>query len=638
LKTLYTYILLFIIYGISFAQVSSSKDTVFHTEEINVISNRIEMNIFQSPTSIKLIESKQINSSNGERISDVLKSSGNIFMKSYGSNASLNTISFNGLGAEHTLILIDGRNINSFQNSQVDLSTIPKDKIEKIEIINNGASSIYGSNAIGGVLNIITKNGINDKPSIKISGAYGSYDLTKVSANLVSSTGNLNYDLFYSNEKSKDNFDYLFNNGIRKIERRRENNNFSTNNFYVNLNYGINEKNELRYNTSYISQKRNIPGIETGNTPSNAEQIDDNWNNYLSYKLILDKDLYISSGLNYQNNLMKYKDIFSKYFYKNRVISNNTILNYNYKYIKSTFGYEVLYADLNSESYEKTVSRKQYSIFSAMEYDIKKKLKLFPSIRYDFINDINKSIVTAKFGINYKPFEKIDLNLRSSIGNNFGAPTFNELYYINSGNPNLKPEKSINIDAGLIYRLNFISENTIEFNYTRINLEDKIVWKPGDNGYWRPFNIDKSESNIYSFDVKMKKNIRKDIQIVLNYNYTYNKSTKVSSDYSGDPSYGKQIFYVPLELSKINFESSYKDAGVNLFYSFTGKRYSDFENINRLPVIDLLDGNVFYKFKISKILLETKFEVNNILNEDYQVIPGYPMPLRNYKFILNLTY
>lgn len=636
MKIVYIYILI-IFCGVSLAQKSSSKDTVYSIGEINVISNRIETNLFWSPTSIKLINSKQINSGNGERLSDVLQSSANIFLKSYGNNA-LTTISLNGLNAEHTLILIDGMNMNSFQNAQVDLSTIPKDKIDKIEIMNNGASSIYGSSAIGGVVNVITKNNTDGKPAAKLTGAYGSYDFAKVSADFMNSSGKLNYDLFYSHEKSKDNFNYLYDNGINKINKTREDNSYIANNIYLNLNYKLNNGNELRYSTSYFSEKRNLPGLETGSPPALSEQTDGNWNNNINYKYTLSKDFYISSDLNIQNNLMKYKDLYTNEFYKNRSISNNTALSFRYKNIKNTSGYEVLYADLDGGNYTGVVSRKQYSLFSAAEYDLNNTLKIYPSVRYDYINDVGNDIVTGKFGVNFKPFENISLNLRSSIGNNFSAPTFNELYWINSGNPNLKPEKSVNFDAGFIFKIVLLAENTIEFNYTKINLDDKIVWRPAENGFWRPFNIDKSQSDVYSVDIRLRKNIGKDVKLGFNYSYAYNKSVKTSSDYPGDLSFGKQIFYVPIELSKINFEAGYKNAGINLFYSFTGKRFSDFENKIRLPVIDLLDGNVNYTIEVRKIKMNTKLEVNNILNEDYQVLPGYPMPLRNYKLIISLIY
>jgi len=639
MKLLFIKILFLVICTESYAQVASSRDTVFSTDEINVISSRVETELFRSPVSVKVLGEKQISSLNGDRLTDILKSSGSIFLKSYGGNGSLSTISLNGLGAEHTLILIDGKKINSNQNSQVDLNLIPKDKIEKIEIMNNGSSSLYGSNAIGGVINVITKNNRYDRTNASISGSIGSYGFGKYSVNLMNSGDRINLDIFYSGEKSENNFRYYYDDGIKKTEKERSNNKYIADNVYLNFGLRINKRNELRISSGYFSQTRNLPGQETGTPAASSEQRDFNWNNNLSYRYKLNESTTINSDLNYQNNLMKYKEtgLFED-FYKNRVLSNNTSLSFKRRNIKGTAGFELAYSDLNGSNYDYTVNRKQYGIFSAFEIDAGNKIKIFPSARYDIIKDIDKSVLTGKIGISFKPFEKINLNLRSSAGNNFSAPTFNELYWQNIGNKDLKPEKSINCDAGMVYKFNFMTENTIELNYTYISLEDKIVWRPAEYGFWRPFNIDKSKSDVLSADFSAKKKIMNDFEIGINYNYTYNKTTKESEDYPGDPSFGKQIFYIPVEMSKINIQAEYYKFTLNIFYSFTGKRYSDFENKNRLPVIDLVDGNMGYEFNAGKIILKTKLEVNNILNEDYQVMQGYPMPLRNYKFNISLIY
>ena len=329
------------------AQTSSSKDTVYRVEEINVISTRTGSTVFTSPTSIKIIDEKQILSVNGDRLSDVLKTSGNVFLKSYGNNASLSTISLNGLGAEHTLILIDGKKQNSFQNSQSDLNLLPKDKIEKIEILNNGSSSIYGSNAIGGVVNIITKNEETDKMKVKVSGSYGSYGYGKYGVNIINSNGKLNYDLYYFKEKSEDNFKYYYNDGISKTEKERNNNKFDTDNIYLNLNYRLNKRNDLRLNSGYFSQTRNNPGIEAGTPPSASEQADKNWNSNLIYKYNRDDKLIITSEINYQNNLMKYNEPgLSDSYYKNYVISGNTSISLRSDFIKNTTGIEYINAGI----------------------------------------------------------------------------------------------------------------------------------------------------------------------------------------------------------------------------------------------------------------------------------------------------
>ncbi|MBI5402685.1 MAG: TonB-dependent receptor [Ignavibacteriae bacterium] len=639
MKTLLIQILLFAICSNASSQVASSRDTVYSIEEIVVKGGRIETGIYWSPSSVKVLDERKISTVNGSRLSDILKTTGNVFMKTYGGDGSLSTISLNGLGAEHTLVLIDGKKINSFQNSQADLSLIPKDKIEKIEIMSNGASSLYGSNAIGGVINVITKSLRNDNPKAELSGTLGSYGYNKYSVNYGNSTGNLKYDLFYSREKSKGNFKYIYYDGTSRNERERNNNGFVADNLYLDLNYRTGKKNEIRFNSGFFSQKRDLPGIEAGTPSSSAQQRDINWNNNLSYSHFLNEAVSISSDLNYQNNLMKYTEPgLDESHYRNRVLTGLTTLSFKNKYFKNTSGFEVTYADISGSSFDETASRKQCSIFTAGEINVSDFLKLFPSLRYDYISDIGRDVYTGKFGLNFKPVTGINLNLRTSIGNNFSAPTFNELYWKNIGNRNLRPESSVNFDAGLIYRFDLITQNIIELNYTRIRLEDKIVWKPAEFGLWKPFNIDISESNIFSIEINSRKRFNDDFEMEIGYGYTYNSSVKKSYDYPGDASYGKQIFFIPVELSKMNLGVNYRNVSLNFFYSFTGKRYSDFENKERLPVIDLLDGNIGYTIKVNKITINTKFEINNVLNEDYIIIQGYPMPLRNYKINLSLIY
>ncbi|MBL0105893.1 MAG: TonB-dependent receptor [Ignavibacteria bacterium] len=95
---------------------------------------------------------------------------------------------------------------------------------------------------------------------------------------------------------------------------------------------------------------------------------------------------------------------------------------------------------------------------------------------------------------------------------------------------------------------------------------------------------------------------------------------------------------MPKNLFKINLNLNYLNSGLNLFYVFTGKRFTDQENIGFLPANDLIEGNIYHKFIFNKVSAQIKLEVNNILNTDYQIIAGYPMALRNFKASVSLEY
>jgi len=614
----------------------------FKTKEIKVFGNKIITNKFNSPIKIQTITNEQIQNKNGESLASVLQLATGVFIKSYGGNASLSTISLNGLGSEHTLVLLNGFKLNSSQNAQIDLSSVSKDNIERIEVMNNGSSSLYGSEAIGGVVNIITKSYLTDFKkdiTIFVNGQIGSYNQRKLQMSLSKQLSNLNLDFNFSKEEAKNNYEYYYNNGIEYILKERLNSEYNISNFNLNLNYKINKNSDINFYSDNSISDRNIPGLETGSTPSNTNQTDNNWNSVVSFQSIVSNNTVIKSQLNYQNNLQNYTNrTFINSYYKNIYFANSSQVDYTKNIFDIITGYEISYATLKSNEVDDNIKRFQTSLFLVSEVNISRRIKLFPSVRFDNISDIDRSIVSGKLGINIKPFEKQNLNFKASSGNNFASPTFNELYWRDLGNRFLNPETSVNLDAGLIYGFNLFSNNTIEITYTNINANDKIIWSPNSRGIWTPGNIGKSFSEIFSLDLNMVKEISYKLNMNLDIKCSYTNSVKKSSDYGGDPTYDKQIFYIPNQLIKINYNINYSGTGMNLFYSYTGKRFTDFENKNYLRAVNLIEGNIYQNFTFDKITTQLKLEVNNILNKNYQIISGYPMELRNFKLSLSLQY
>ena len=623
--------------GNSYSQISDT--AVYKTDEINVISKKIITNKFESPVKIQLLNKEIIANKNGNTLSDALQLGNGVFIKTYGGNGSLSTISMNGLGSEHTLVLLNGFRLNSAQNNQVDLNTVSKDNIESIEIMNNGASSIYGSEAIGGVVNVITKKIGESELELNVSGQVGSYDQKKIYLKADKRFSRLSISLDYTSESSLNNYDYYFDNGFNSILKERANSAYNLKNFSAGANYFISKNSEIKYFSNYSFQTRENPGIETGSDPADNFQSDKNWNNIISYSNVLSDKLTFKSEFNFQNFLTNYKSssLIDSY-YKNIFLSGQTLFSFNMNSAEITGGAEIDYATLSSNETAGEINRIQPGVFLVSRIDLTKYLKIFPSVRYDYISDISRNVLSGNFGINIRPFAETDLNIKGSIGNNFAAPTFNELYWKDLGNKNLLPETSLNYEAGLIYGFPFFSKNSVEVTYSRINAENKIVWSPGSNGKWTPGNIGMSESNVILIDLNAKKDLSKYLTVMIDFSYTYTQALKTSSEYSGDPTFNKQIFYIPENMSKINFSINYKETGFNLFYNFTGSRYTNFENTESLSAIDLVEGNIYHSFTVNNINTQVKFEVNNLLNSNYQLISGYPMPLRNYNVTLSLNY
>lgn len=631
---------LLIILNVCFAQDDSVK---YSTDEIIITGTRLYTDIYSSPSKVDIFNSEQIHNRNGERLSDILQMSGGVYIKSYGSNSSLKTLSYNGLSQENILILLDGVRMNSFQNSQIDLSLISKDNIERVEVINNGHSSVYGSDASGGVVNVVTKSDflLKNDFSINFLNQYGSYGYKKFLLNASKKIDMLTFSLNYMNESSKDDFDYYYFNGVSEILKNRENSDYGFKNYTFTVLYPFSEKGKINFYSDYLENERSLPGIESGSPSSDTKQIDRNWNNILTYENKLSNNFKIRSSINIQNNLMNYYNrTITNSYYKNLVYTSNSQLDYSYKKIKTSVGYDFSYAKLKSNEVEDNAKRIQTGIYLLSELDLlyNESLKIYPSIRFDNYSDINKNYLSSKLGFNFKPFERIKLHLRTSVGNNLRAPTFNELYWKNSGNRELNSERSINFDVGLIYNFELFSNNTLDLSYTHIDANDKIIWRPQPSGLWLPVNLVSSRSDVFSVDISMDKEFSKNVYSSVTFKYAYTSSVKKSSEYPGDPTFNKQIFYIPKNNFKTNFSLFVKNVGINFFYDLIGKRYTDFENSSYLPATELLDGNIFINFEMFDIEVQTKFEVNNILNKNYQLVSGYPMPLRNYKLGFSLTY
>lgn len=617
--------------------VDSSK---YKTEEIGVYSYKVSADIFSSPVKIQLITENEILNKNGESLADVLQLAGGVFIKSYGGNASLGTISLNGLGAEHTLVLMNGFKLNSAQNAQVDLSTLSKGNIERIEVLNNGSSSIYGSESVGGVVNVITKSGISSGFNAGIIAKFGSYNQKFFQMTLAKSIDRFGVDFNYSKESSDNNYRYYFVNGTSRILKERLNSAYETSFSTLNLEYSVSQFSTLRLSSFYNLIKREIPGIETGSEPSASEQSDKNWNSIASFETMFNKNISFRSQLNFQNNLSGYNNgIYINSYYKNIFLSNSSQINFQKRNIQLISGYELSYSSLYSNETSGDAERIQTGLYLVSEINSGTKLKIFPSVRYDFISDINKKVVSGKFGINFRPSDNLNLNFKTSIGNNFSAPTFNELYWKDLGNTYLVPETSVNFDAGFIFGFSLFSENVIEFTYSNINAVNKIVWSPGNSGLWMPQNEGNTLSQVFSSDLNSIKQITMNIAANIDLNYSYTNSVNKSSGFAGDPSLNKKLFYIPAHQLKINAGIEFFNAGINLFYSYTGIRYTDKENLYFLPAEGLTEGNVYYNFSLAeKVRAQIKLEINNILNNNYQIISGYPMPLRNYKLGLSLDY
>lgn len=636
-KTIITYSV--ILFALLMSNAIAGDSTKYSTEEIAVFGNTGIKSISHLPGFVQIVDGDQIVTKNGNNLSDVLKLFAGVSIREYGGGPSLNTVSMNGSGAEHTLILIDGAKLNSVQNNQFDVSMISKDNIRRIEVLSGGMSSIYGSEAIGGVINIVT-NKASSRPAVfGLSGGIGSFGLRSFGLNGMKSFGNLDLLFKLNEESSENNYEYVFHNGNENLLKQRENSAYKHSDISASLNLNISRRSILSLSTNYIKASRDLPGIETGSSPSNSFQKDALWRNSLSLISRISKRIAITGTLGFTNDLMNYNDnLITQSFYKNMSITGSADAEFDLGVVNGNAGIELNRFTLESNETVAGSERLQPAVYAGAEFEASDGLRIFPSVRIDHFSDIKKTAATANLGINFKPLKSADLYLKARAGNNFAAPSFNELYWKTGGNQTLDPEKSFNYSLGVIYEMSKLLNSSLEISYTKVITSGKIVWTPKSSGYWTPENLRETESDALIFNMSASKDIASESILSASFSFTYTDVRKTKEDFYGDRTTGKQLVYVPQITSKAGLNFTHNDFKAGLFYEYIGRRYMNAENTRALPQTGLLEASMQYSLPFSILYVTGRLEANNILNEDYQMIAGYPMPLRNFTFKLNLEY
>lgn len=609
-------------------------------DEVVVTATRYEANAVEISNFVEIINSKTIDRTHPISFSDVLKSATSIYARDYsGTLGGLKTISLRGTGSEQTVFLINGIRFSSYQNGVVDVSLIPVDVIDKVEIIHSNLSSLYGADAIGGVVNIITKRTGNLAWFDLSSGSFG---FRKFKVGFSNQLKNFSYFSVFSRTYGPGSFDYYYKLGDRHIKMKRKNAHFSITNLYLNFSV----QNNVSISSLYVRSNRGIPAQVVKFDPvSSAWQLDEDFSLSISTSKTLKSGairvttMFRNSYLRYVNNdiLISGSGIdsyFRNIFYTGFV---NLLLNLGPNFLFSS-GFESSFGITRGNSLEKA-RRLNVALYFSGEREIKALFlpatKVYPMLRIDYFSDFGSRVV-YKVGFNSKIIEEPLLNFKFSYGTGFRAPTFNDLYWYGSGNKSLRPEKSIGYDLGFVAKIEskVISKMKFEISFFDINVEDRIVWLPyqGYQSLWRPINIDRVNTKGAEFSGTINLFDR----LSISGNFSVVKSVRTNKRASDDATQNKYLIYIPKSAGNFMIELDLLNFFLIAQANYVGIRYATELNDRWLQpyiVVDFVGGvNMKGKFFEGQAKIVTK----NAFNENYETMIGYPMPLRSFIFELSI--
>ncbi len=404
---------------------AQQQDTLLGNGAITVFTaTKTERVLSNIAVPVQIISQKTIQQAGSLRLSDILSEQTGLFM----TNGFGTGVSMQGLNPDYTLILIDGEPLIGRTSGVLDLKRITVGNIKQIEIVRGPSSSLYGSEAMAGVINIITDK--SRKNTLGISARYGTYNTADLSLKGSIRTNKINYQGF-GNFYRTDGFSIRPNSrerSVAPIERFTQQH---------NLGYRLSERTNLSLNFRHNSEtiKNNITVINNGNSINSIgiEKNEDlNATLQLAHKLneqvknttrLYGTQFHSSQELTSDNGV-PYLDVFKQQFAR---IENQTDIHLN-KQLEFNIGGGYIHETANSTRYDNSTSIKTNRIgyvYLQSEWKALNKLTFVGGARYDH-NELFAAAFSPKLAAQYKLNNNI--SLKASIGRGFKAPDFRQLY------------------------------------------------------------------------------------------------------------------------------------------------------------------------------------------------------------------
>ena len=591
----------------------SLETQVYYGEPVIVTALKRPLTLSKVLENVSVIESEEIRMSGARNAADVLTNRSAVYVKRAGGLSGISSIKIKSAYSEQVLVLLDGARLNSTLLGMTDLSNIPASSIDRIEIISDPMSGIWGSDAMGGVVNIITKK-TQDMP-VQVSLSGGSFGQVDSLIGASFKGGPLDYYLSY---------------GYLKSDGYRINSDFSSGNFSFNINAGKG----AFVNYSVSNSQRGNPGVPASDSdPSSSSTPNDRQSDLISKFLIsldpgMGQEGYPKLNLSQVDwtEKTRYADwfvptLFYDDTYFSRVLQAELFSTISAgKNTKLTGGMEL------KRNFGQSPKAGEHAIDNGAVYFNGQTGEDLPAgvsygLRYDF-NSSFGSVLTPKLGCIFY-FDK-NTSVRLNLAKAFRAPTINELYwddpaFMTFGNPNLKPENSDS--AGITFEKKFFGiESSLNCYYTRIN--DMIKWTQTGPLSWQPVNLDKTR--IEGIQLNVKKEIIKGLEFSTGWNNEscVNESNQLALTYS--------------PRNKLNAAINYAtgDTSARLAYRYVSDIFTNAANSSSLPSYQTVNLGLSQKIAGAMVTLS----VDNLFNEYYSEMVGtspvdwkergYPMPGR----------
>lgn len=579
------------------AQKTTDNDTVI------VTANRTEQPLASSLAAVAVIEKEEIEAIQAKSFAEVLRRLPGVQINE-GGYGQQTDIFVRGASSKHILVLMNGVRIGSATTGSADFSQIPLAGIERIEFIRGPRAAVYGSDAMGGVINVITS--YQGEAYGAVTGSIGSREFGSVEATGAGAINDDSWMKFAVKHDSANGF------SAQKSPLDPDEDGFNNSNFLAELGHQFNEQWRASLQ-GYFQQGRSDYDSKFAERPYSESE---NYNvatkvSFQGETLFSELTLATNQDQSDDYSVTSHDTFQTKRQLVNWLVSapltDTAILTSGIEWYEDEVGTQ-------SAAYTKS-ARDNKAAYVNMDYQLDP-LSVEASMRLDD-NESYGNHATWQFATGLQVTELV--RLIGTVGTAFKAPTFNDLYYPESawskGNPNLKPEQSISYDMAMEVALAFAD---LRFGVYRSDVEDLIVW-PAPT-YYTPENV----ANAKIQGIELQADFA-----------TGEVGHQVSYDHvnAKDEATDKYLARRARHLAKWNLNYRYQDVQFDVTSLYQGKSYDNAANTTSLDGYFLADFATSYYFSDAFIV---RARVANVFDKEYEVKENYNTAERS--FYLTGTY
>ena len=648
----------------------------FQIEEVEVTARALTKDVI-IPQTLKGAELQRLNALS---VADALRYFSGVQLKDYGGVGGIKTINVRSMGSQHTAVYYNGVQLGNAQNGQVDLGRFSLDNMEQIQLFNGQKSDIFQSaREFGSAGNVyLTTRKPYFKPGERVHAhaqmRFGSFALANpnigVDVKLTDALSlTLDAEYVYSDGKYPFRYKRVLPTGETAYDTTaiRQNGDINAVRTELGLHHYYRTTGFWRLHAYNYWSERGIPGAIVNNVWRNGERLrdrntfvqgewQDEWFNRWSTRVLVKYANDYTHYWNYDDRLLPsnneylQQEVYLSFANKVQIFNWwDASLAYDYQF--NTLARENLLLEAAPEHF----NRHSHWLSAATAFNVKEYLRVQASVLMTQITNHQSPITNPKITpgifVSFRPYPKIDLSLNAFYKQSYRYPTFNDLYYTDLGNANLRPELARQHSVELAYRIQrsaFCIQTSASYYYNRVT--DKIIAYPkGQQFRWTMLNLGTVKIN--GVDAKADMSFYLPLRFVLRTRLNYTYQTAIDITNPNDTYYGHQIPYIPWHSGSVvvglDWTSKRGDHyGLNYSFIYVGERYCQQENTiyNYVQPWYTHDLSVYGEWQLraeqdkQPVWLKANIEINNLLGQDYEVIQNYPMPKTNVRCTIAVRY